>query len=72
MLDRTWEGDVLPLCELCSVGDVVSGFQGPVVLVRATHGSDESAKAPDPLGPSKNSSAFATAVVLVICSGASR
>lgn len=48
---------MLPLCEDCSVGEVVSGgFQGP--FVRGPHGSasDEVAKAADPLGPFLSSS----------------
>lgn len=44
---------MLPLCD-CIVGEVVSGFHGP--FVRATHGSEDSAKALEPLGPSGNSS----------------
>lgn len=45
---------MLPLCEDCSVGDVVSGgFQGP--FARAPHGSasEDAAKAPEPLGTSE-------------------
>lgn len=51
MLPRTAEGEVLPLCEDCSVGEVVSGFHGP--FGRAFHGSgsDDAARPPEPLGP---------------------
>lgn len=44
----------------------MSGFHGP--FVRATHGSEDSAKAPEPLGPSGNSSlpaAVSTSVAIV-------
>ena len=47
------DGDVLPLCEDWSVGEVVSGgFHGPFWRVPQESTSDDAAKTPDPLGPS--------------------
>ena len=62
---------MLPLWD-CSVGDVVSGgFHGP--FVRAIHGSasEDAARAPEPLGPSRKSS-FPAAVVMLVVARASQ
>ena len=60
MLLRTWEGEVLPLCEDCNVGDVVSGgFQGPFARAPQGSASEDAAKAPEPLGASEKFSSSA-------------